>query len=74
MNSAMSPKPGVKGRFGCRRFGFNMAYVGITELSLRKASQCDCTGNADSVNKIATACRWGFHKYSGIAHFVDEPI
>jgi hypothetical protein len=49
------------------------------ELRLRKASQCHCTGNADSLIRIAMACRWGFHKYSGIAHFLEraskrEPI
>jgi len=22
-------------------------------------------------NTMATACRWGFHKYSGITHFID---
>ena len=42
-----------------------------TELGLRATSQCGCTGNADSLNKIATACCWGFHKYSGIAHFIE---
>jgi hypothetical protein len=45
--------------------------VAIARLRLRITSH---TGNADSLSRIATACRWGFHKYSGIAHFVEERI
>ena len=46
-------------------------YCRNTELRLRVTSQYRCTGNADSLNRIAMACRWGVHKYGGVAHFVD---
>jgi hypothetical protein len=35
-------------------------YCRNTELRLRVTSQYRCTGNADSLNRIAMACRWGF--------------
>jgi hypothetical protein len=36
--------------------------VGIGKLRLRKTSQYGCI-------RIVMAYHWGFHKYSGIAHF-----
>jgi hypothetical protein len=43
--------------------------VGIARLRLQITSH---TGNADSLHRTATACRWGFHKLSGIAHFIAD--